>query len=111
MPPENTPEVVEIRTTLPSREAAERCGHELIGRGLAACVQIDGPITSVYRWQGAVETAAEFRCVCKTAAGQAEACVAAIIAFHPYEVPEILCVACSASVEYARWVESSVGGT
>lgn len=108
MPPDATPRIVEIRTTLPSREAAERCGRDLVDRGLAACVQIDGPLTSIYRWQAAVETATEFRCVCKTSVERAEACVAAILAGHPYEIPEILSVTCGASVEYARWVDASV---
>lgn len=111
MLPETAPRVVEIRTTLPSREAAERCGRDLVDRGLAACVQIDGPVTSIYRWQAAVETATEYRCVCKTSAGRAEACMAAIVAGHPYDVPEILFVTCAASIEYARWVDASVGGT
>jgi periplasmic divalent cation tolerance protein len=110
MPPDATLRVVEIRTTLPSLEAAERCGRDLVGRGLAACVQIDGPLTSIYRWQGAVETVTEFRCVCKTTVGRAEACVATITACHPYDIPEILSVTCVASAEYARWIDASVGG-
>jgi len=101
--------VVELRTTWPAREAAERCGRELVERRLAACVQVDGPVTSVYRWQGAVETAAEFRFTCKTTPDRSAACAAAITALHPYDVPELLRVASVASPDYARWVRESVG--
>lgn len=108
MPPETPSSVVEIRTTLPSREAAERCARGLVDRGLAACVQIDGPVTSVYRWQGAVETATEFRCICKTTLERADACTAALLAGHPYDLPEVLRVQCGASAAYAAWVSASV---
>lgn len=108
MPPDPPLVVIEIRSTFPTREEAERCGRDLIERRLAACVQVDGPVTSVYRWHGQIEAAAEYRCACKTSASRADACIAAIRGLHPYEVPEILVVSCAASADYGRWVEESV---
>jgi periplasmic divalent cation tolerance protein len=108
MPLDAAPRVIEIRTAFPSREDAERCGRDLLDRRLAACVQVDGPVTSLYRWQGRIESAAEFRCTCKTSGERADDCVAAIRGMHPYELPEILRTACAASAEYARWVVESV---
>ena len=93
--------VVEIRTTFPSREIAMQCATRLVDRGLAACVQVEGPVTSTYRWQGAMETADEFSCRCKTTVAAAAACEAEIAAVHPYATPEILVTQCLASASYA----------
>jgi periplasmic divalent cation tolerance protein len=79
-----------------------------VAAGLAACVQIDGPVHSTYRWRGAVETAVEWRCTCKTTPARAEACVAAIVAGHPYATPEVLVRQATATPAYAAWVRDSV---
>jgi periplasmic divalent cation tolerance protein len=103
------PMLTEIRTTFPTREAAEACAAALVADRVAACVQIDGPVQSTYRWQGAVEQAAEFRCICKTAPERANDCVESIVRMHGYETPEILVSAVAASPAYEAWVRSSVG--
>ncbi len=100
--------VVEIRTTLPGRDRAEKCAHRLIAARLAACVQIDGPVTSIYRWQGTVETAEEFCCTCKTSPARALACEAAILATHDYATPELIVTVVDASPAYAAWVRAEV---
>ena len=100
--------VVEIRTTFPHREAAASCATRIVGKRLAACVQIDGPIVSLYRWQGAVEQAEEFRCTFKTTRGRRDECVAAIVAGHEYDTPEVLVTTVAASNAYAAWVRASV---
>jgi periplasmic divalent cation tolerance protein len=100
--------IVEIRTTFGTRAAAEACGHALVVARLAACVQLDGPITSAYRWRGAVESAEEWRCTCKTTSDCESACVAGILARHPYETPEIIVAPVVASAAYAAWVRESV---
>jgi periplasmic divalent cation tolerance protein len=100
--------IVEIRTTFPSRPAAEACGDRLVGLGLAACVQVQGPISSIYRWQGAVERAEEFVCTCKTTGAAATACEQEIRELHPYATPEILVTPCHGSAPYAAWVRESV---
>lgn len=103
--------LVEIRTTCPSREVAESLAGRLVQARLAACVQIDGPVRSTYEWRGALETADEWRCTCKTTAARAAACANAIAMGHPYETPEIITAAIEASEAYAAWVRSSVSGT
>jgi periplasmic divalent cation tolerance protein len=100
--------VAEIHTTFAARDAAEACANRLVAAGLAACVQIDGPVHSTYRWRGAVETAVEWRCTCKTTPARAEACVAAIVAGHPYATPEVLVRQATATPAYAAWVRDSV---
>lgn len=103
--------VAEIRTTFSSRQDAVACGHHLIERGLAACVQIEGPLTSIYRWQGVVETAEEYGCRCKTTPAAVAACKAAIMSLHPYETPEILLSFSCGSTGYAAWVRENVAGS
>jgi len=100
--------LVEIRSTFPDRAAAAACGERLVRERLAACVQVDGPVASVYAWRGSVERAEEWRCICKTTPGRAAACRAAIAATHPYEVPELIEAVVTASAAYAAWVRESV---
>jgi periplasmic divalent cation tolerance protein len=107
-------ELVELRTMFSTHAAAEACAERLVAGRLAACVQIDGPVTSIYRWEGAIERAEEWRCTCKTAPERADACRAAILAGHDYQTPEILAARVSASPAYAAWARVSVevdGGT
>jgi len=102
------PEILAISTTCGSRDAAEALGRRLVEARLAACVQVEGPIASIYRWQGAVETATEWRCLCKTTADREAACVAAILAAHDYQTPQIAVVRVAGSPAYAAWVGESV---
>ncbi len=101
--------IVEIRTTFSARAAAEACAARLVRDRLAACVQVEGPIVSTYRWRGSVETAEEWRCVCKTTPGRATDCRTALAAGHPYEVPEVMEARVESSAAYAAWVRDSVG--
>lgn len=100
--------IVEIRTTFGSRADAEACAARLVDGRYAACVQVEGPVSSTYRWQSAVERAEEFRCTCKTTADRAEACLEAVRAAHPYKTPELILADVRASSDYAAWVRSSV---
>ncbi len=106
---ESAVKIVEIRTTFSSRSKASACGADLVARRLAACVQVDGPITSCYRWEGRVEVAEEFRCTCKTSANRATECAAAVLATHEYSTPELCIVETLTTPDYAAWVEASVG--
>jgi periplasmic divalent cation tolerance protein len=103
------PGIVEIRTTFASRAAATDCAERLVRAGLAACVQVDGPITSTYSWRGAVETAEEWRCSCKTTAEGRAACLEAIRRLHDYDTPELIVSDLLASAPYAAWVRAAVG--
>jgi len=107
-PPDDPAELVEIRTTFGSRDAAAACGRRLVAARLAACVQLEGPIVSTYRWRDAIETADEWRCTCKTTAARREACVAAILAGHEYQTPQVTVVPVAATPAYAAWVRESV---
>ena len=103
-------EIVELTTTVETEAQAQTLAEQLVNARLAGCVQITGPICSVYRWQGNVERAQEFRCTIKTLADMVDSVVAAVERMHPYDVPEILLVQvarCSAA--YADWLRGQVG--
>jgi periplasmic divalent cation tolerance protein len=100
--------VAEICTTFTARPAAVACGARLIEQRLAACVQIDGPFTSIYCWQGGVETSEEFGCRVKTTPAAVAACESAIQSMHPYVCPEILVTYSCGSAAYAAWVREQV---
>ena len=104
-------EVVLVLTTMPDAESAEVFARTLVDERLAACVNVHGPMTSVYRWKGAVERDAERQVVVKTTRGRLPALEARLCSLHPYELPEFLVLAVEdGSAAYLNWVreESSV---
>lgn len=95
-------------TTVADRPTAERLAHGLIDAGLAVCVQIDGPITSVYRWQNKVETATEFRLCVKLLPAKADAIESWLNANHPYAIAEWVVVRAEIVAEkYLSWALTS----
>ena len=102
-------DIVEITTTTETAAQAQALARQMVAARLAACVQITGPIQSIYRWQGEVCEATEYRCTLKTTMQLVPDVTQAIEEHHPYEVPEILVletVACSAS--YAQWLHAQL---
>jgi periplasmic divalent cation tolerance protein len=96
-----------VVTNLPDRESAEELATLLIDRRLAACVNILGPCTSVYRWQGEIQRDEEYRLLIKTVSARYADLESAIRASHPYELPEIIAVPIAHGLPaYLQWVES-----
>jgi periplasmic divalent cation tolerance protein len=94
-----------VLVTVPSEAEGERIGRTLVGERLAACVNIVPGLRSIYRWQGAVETAGEALLVIKTRAARLDALATRIVALHPYSVPEILSLPVEAGLEaYLGWI-------
>lgn len=104
----NDAAILAISSTFPSRTAAEACGRRLVDARVAACAQIDGPVSSIYRWRETIESAEEWRLTCKTALPLEAACVSAILAGHDYDLPQVTIARLSASPAYADWVRGSV---
>lgn len=101
--------VIQVSTTTDRREVAEAIAAALVGERLAACVAIGGPVHSVYRWQGRVETAAEWTCTAKTVRHRYPAVEARIRTLHNYEEPEILVVEVTGgSASYLDWLRDQV---
>jgi periplasmic divalent cation tolerance protein len=100
---------IQVLTTAGSEEEAVRIARMLVEERLAACVQVLGPITSTYRWQGAIEASQEWLCVAKTAKGLYPEVERAIRQAHSYQVPEILAVEVAAgSADYLAWLAGEV---
>src|SRR5262249_7547468 len=97
---------VQVSTTVDSAALAEQIAATLIEERLAACVQIIGPMTSVYRWDGAVTRASEWLCTAKTVEPRLAAVMARIRALHPYQLPEIIATTI-ATVDpgYESWLQ------
>ena len=92
-----------------SEEEARKIAQALVERRLAACVNIVGPIHSVYRWKGAVESAPEHLLIIKTTAAAFQRVRDAIRELHSYELPECVLLPIEAgSEEYLKWITTSV---
>jgi periplasmic divalent cation tolerance protein len=103
---------LQIITTLPAPDEAKRLANVLVHARLAACVQILGPITSVYHWQGEVETGQEWQLCIKSRQDLYPDVERLIRENHPYEVPEILAVPIVAGSEaYLAWMEEELRKT
>lgn len=99
----------QVTTTFPDREAAQRIGARLVEERLAACAQVVGPVSSVYRWREEVETAAEWYCHLKTTAARIPLLISRIRALHPYDTPEIIALPVTeGDPAYLEWIEESV---
>jgi len=96
---------IQITTTTETKEQAQTIAQHLVAEKLVACVQITGPIASIYRWKGKVETANEWLCLIKTREDFFSKVEAAIKKLHSYETPEIIAVPIvKGSSEYLSWL-------
>jgi periplasmic divalent cation tolerance protein len=101
MPPEH----VIVASTTASEDAARTLASGVIEARLGACAHIVGPITSVYRWEGAVQTDQEWRVEIKTVIDQVVALTEHIKANHSYDVPEIVVTPITGgSTAYLSWL-------
>ncbi len=98
-------DILLVLTNLPDAASAEALARRLVEARLAACVNILAPCRSVYRWQGAVESADEVPLLIKVPRAGYAALETAIRAAHPYELPEIVAVPVSVGLPaYLDWV-------
>jgi len=96
---------IQVTTATDKREDAERIARSLVETRLAGCVQIVGPVTSIYRWKGKIEMAGEWLCLIKSREELYGAIERAIRSLHPYETPEIIALSITAgSHEYLDWL-------
>ena len=98
-----------LLTSAGNREEAEKIANALVERELAACVNILGPMTSVYRWKGKVESAAEFLLLIKTTEDAFEPVRRAVRELHSYELPEFIELGITRGEgKYLAWLEQCV---
>jgi len=101
---------VQVVTTTGTRAEADAIAQAVVEARLAACVQVVGPVTSRYWWDGAVEVAEEWLCLAKTTADRYPELEEAIRQRHSYDEPEIVALPVVAgSRSYLDWVTRETG--
>jgi len=96
-----------VLCTCPDAETATKIASVLVEDGLAACVNIQPSITSIYRWQGKTETATESLMIIKSLAENYLRIENKIVELHPYELPEVIAVPIVTGLEpYLAWLSS-----
>ncbi len=94
--------------TTSTEEQAASIARALVGDRLAACVNIIGPVRSVYRWRDAVEDDREFLLVIKTRTALYTKVERRVREMHSYEVPEIISLPLDrGSPPYLKWLLDS----
>lgn len=92
--------------TVPDREHALEIARRLVQANLAACVNISAPLTSIYRWEGKLESSDELLLLIKTTVDNYPSLEGLLRSLHPYELPEIIAVPVELGLnEYLNWVE------
>lgn len=99
-----------VLTTLGADTDAAGLARTLVGQRLAACVNIVGEVTSIYRWKEEVDQDAEQLLVIKTTTDLVDVLQARLRELHPYELPEFLVLPVKGGSEgYLAWLRDSVG--
>lgn len=105
----NDDPVLLVLTNFPDPEIARQIGTILVEKQLAACVNLLPSATSIYRWQGQLETASEIPALIKTTRSGFPGLRDELARLHPYQVPEILAFEAAAGGQaYLDWVRSAV---
>ena len=98
-----------VFTTAPNTEEADRLARSIVEAKLAACVQILPPMTSVYFWEGKVQSEPEHQLLIKTLEDRFDALSDFIRTNHSYDVPEIVAIdADKVSEEYLSWLHEVI---
>jgi periplasmic divalent cation tolerance protein len=102
-------ERVIVLSSVGTAEDAARIARALVERRLAACVNVLSGVRSFYRWKGVVEEGEERLLVIKTRRDRFEALREALVALHPYELPEAIVLPIDAGhAPYLAWLDESV---
>lgn len=95
-----------VYCSCPDQPTAETIAGALVERRLAACVNISGETTSLYRWEGRLERSTERLLLIKSSTRVYAALERAILSLHPYELPEIIAVPVEQGLQgYLQWIE------
>ena len=102
-------ELILVQTTIDSKEKADELAEKMTTAGYSACTQIEGPITSFYRWKGNIEQDQEWRCTFKTSELLYPEFEKALKQNHSYETPEIIILPIvGGSDDYLKWFRNEL---
>jgi periplasmic divalent cation tolerance protein len=95
----------QVVTTTDSADEANRLADAIVTERLGACVHVIGPITSVYRWNGAITRDQEWRLAIKTATDRLAELIDYVETHHSYDVPMVVATAIvTGSPDYLAWL-------
>lgn len=98
-----------VYTLFGSAETAARVARQLVEERLAACANMLGQATSIYEWNGVMETSAEVPVLFKTTPSRRDALMARIAELHDYDVPAILAIPVEAAdIGYVKWIAEQI---
>ena len=98
-------EPILVMTNFPDKKGAIALAEALIAQHLAACVNVLSPCTSIYHWQGKVESADEIPVLIKTLQQHYDQVEQLIKMMHPYELPEVIMVPILNGLPaYLQWI-------
>ena len=101
--------LVLLYITAGSEAEARQIGQTLVAEKRVACVNLRGPHTAIYRWQGVLHEDAEWSLLAKTTADQVESVIARIKALHSYDVPCIVALPISDGLPaFMEWAADQV---
>lgn len=101
-----------VYCTCPNQATAERIAETVVNERLAACVSIVPGLTSIYRWQGAIQRDEELLLIMKTCSTVYAGLETRLRELHPYEVPEIIALPIQAgSTTYLDWIADNTGAS
>ena len=99
-------EITIASTTFSNKAMAMKCARKMIEKDLAACAQVDGPIISIYQWEGKVCEDVEWKVELKISSAKKSLLQETILRDHEYDLPQWCFYKASASKEYSRWVQT-----
>jgi len=92
-------------------DKAEEISRNIVGNGLAACVNIVDNIKSIYKWKGEIASNRESLLIIKTATKKVENLIKFVKEDHPYEIPEVISIDISeGNPDYLNWIDESTQG-
>ena len=104
-----TPNLV-VLSTVPDEAEASRLASALVDGKLAACVNIVGPVRSVYWWEGKVQNDSEVLMICKTDEDHLDSLTRTVLDMHPYTCPEVVALSIvGGAPDYLAWIGESLG--
>ncbi len=100
------PAFLTVMTTTDAAEKAEALARGAIEARLAACAQVSAPVTSVYRWQNAIETSQEWQVLLKTTGYRYQELEEYLRGAHDYDTPEIIALpVVHGAADYLAWMQ------
>jgi periplasmic divalent cation tolerance protein len=98
-----------VIVTVSDREEAERISSCLLDKKLIACVNIIGPVCSLYWWNGKKEKANEYVLLMKSRSDLFRKLAETVKSLHSYEVPEIIALPITKGYDaYLKWLDQNL---